>query len=165
MEFKFCEEKTFYKDFVDLTAFIECGEHYDSENEQHVEWLKNRIHSVYLMGGNALCVYDQGKPAGFLLYQHDLGLEAIDCFGKTARIIMLGFHKQYRGNGLGKELIERVCEEVKEYGAECMYTDTYLLNKGAIKFYINLDFIPIGVHEGENGLDDVGQLHFYRRLR
>ena len=165
MDFKFCEEEKFYKDFLDLAAYVECGEHYDAKNEQHVDWMRKRIQSIYLMGGKALCVYDQEKPVGFLLYQHDLGLENVHCFGKVARIIMLGFYEQYRGKGLGKDLIERVCKKAKNDGAECIYTDTYIFNKGAINFYVNCDFIPIGVHEGENGLDDGGQLYFYRKLR
>ena len=50
MEFKFCEEE-FYEDFVDLAVYVECEEHYDAGNEQHVNWLRKRIQSVYLMGG------------------------------------------------------------------------------------------------------------------
>lgn len=165
MEFKFSKEDKFYEEFIDLIAFIECGEHYNSKQEQHVNWLKRRIHSIYLMGGMALCVYDNGKPAGFLLYQHDLGLENVCCFGKVARIIMLGFHKQYQGKGLGTELVDKVCQKVKADGADCIYTDTYVLNKGAIKFYVNDDFVPVAVHECENGTDDMGQLYLYRKLK
>ena len=164
MEFIFCEEDRFYRDFVNLIAEVECGEHYDCNNKQHVEWLKKRVHSIYLMGGMSLCVYENGNPLGFLLYQHDLGLEGVCCFGKVARIMMFALADESRGKGLGKQLLAKVCQKVKEAGADCIYTDTYALNSGAINFYLNNGFIQVGVHEGENGIDDAGQLYLYKVL-
>ena len=78
---------------------------------------ENSFHISY-GGGMALCVYDYGKPLGFLLYQHDLGLEGVCCFGKVARIMMFAFYEEYRGKGLGNQLLERVCQKVKEAGAD-----------------------------------------------
>lgn len=165
MIYKYNDENEFYSSFLDIIIHCQCGRHYDPNNHQHVSWLKNKIHTVYLMGGKALCAYtDGGIPIGFLFYQHDKGLDGIRCFGKKAQIIMFELYEKYQSKGIGTSMLGKVCEDIKKNGAQCLYTDTYLPNKGAICFYIKNDFIPVAVHQGENGIDDDGQLYLYKVL-
>ncbi len=87
------------------------------------------------------------------------------CFGKKAAIIMLEISNKYQRRGLGSELLKRVCDDIVDNGGDCLYTDTYLPNKSAIKFYIENDFMPVAVHECVNGIEDSGQIYLYRKLR
>ena len=144
---------------------MQCGNHYDRNNPQHVSWLKTGLHSIYLMGGKALCAYtDDNAPIGFLLYQHDRGLENTCCFGKKAHIKMFEVKEDFRSEGIGKVLLNQVCGQVRSDGGECLYTDTYAPDKITVKFYIENDFVPVAVHEGENGINDYDQLYLYKVL-
>lgn len=165
MMYKYVDKEKFYNDFYKEIADVQCGNHYDFNNKQHIEWLKNKIRVEFLSGGKVLGAYEEnGKPVGFIFYKHDKGLEGVSICGKKAVILMIEVVEEYRRKGIGKELIDRVCEEVRSNNAECLYTDTYAIDKDAIKFYITNDFIPVAVHEGEYGFDDYGQLYLYRKL-
>ena len=98
MKLIFANKELLYKDFGDWLAYVECGEHFDKKNCQHVEWLKRKLSSIYLLGGMSICVYEKEVPVGFLLYQHDLGLEGVCCFGKMAKIVMFGVNEKYRNH-------------------------------------------------------------------
>lgn len=166
MIYKFIGEQELYNDFLPLIIDIECGRLYDENNLQHVAWLRKRIYSIFLMGGTALCVYsDDAAPVGFLLYQHDKGLENTSGFGKKAHIIMFEINENFRSQGIGKIMLDKVCEQIMKDGGECLYTDTNVPNKRAIKFYVENDFVPVAVHEGVNGIGDFGQIYLYKILK
>lgn len=165
MIFKFLEEYEFLERFYSEIIDVECGNHFDEKNEQHKTWIKNRVKSVFLLGGKVMCAFsDKNEPLGFLFYQHDKGLENVCCFGKKAHIIMFEIKEAYRSQGIGKILLNKVCDSIKADGGECLYTDTYVPNKRAIKFYGDNKFIPVAVHRGENGINDYGQLYLYKIL-
>jgi len=159
------EERRFYRDFVQLAAELECGRHYHPTNVQHVEWLRHRIATLYLAGAHAICLYaEDEEPVGFLLLQHDRGLEGVRCFGKKGTIVMFGLFDGYRSRGLGVQLLLEAERYVKEQGGECLYVDTYAANARAIRFYVRQGFIPVAYHPGENGRGDKGQVYLYKEL-
>ena len=159
------EESPFYRDFVQLAAELECGPHYDPANAQHVEWLKHRIATLYLAGAHAICLYgEKGEPVGFLLLQHDRGLEGVRCFGKKGTIVMFGLFEGCRSRGMCVQLLLEAERYLKEQGGECLYVDTYAANAGAIRFYVRQGFLPVAYHPGENGRGDRGQVYLYKDL-
>ena len=166
MDIKYQEQDRFYSDFLPLIAELECGNHYDPNNSQHVDWLKKRVAALYASGGKAVCLYsDECEPMGFVLIVHDPGLQDVHCFGKKATIVMLGLFPQHRHEGNGGLLLREVEEHVMEAGGECIYVDTYARNADAIRYYVREGFTPVAYHPGENGLGDRGQVYLFKELR
>ncbi|MEY4722923.1 MAG: hypothetical protein RLZZ324_436 [Candidatus Parcubacteria bacterium] len=152
-------------DFLPLIIELECGSHYDSTNTQHEAWLKNRLATLFMSGGTAICRYDEGNvPVGLVLVQHDKGLAGVACFGKKATIAMIGILPAFRSKGLGKELLLEAERHAKAEGAECVYVDTYANNQGAIRFYVQQGYVPVAYHPYENGADDKGQVYLCKEL-
>ena len=165
MQIKYQNKETFYNDFLDLIIELECGNHFDQNNIQHIEWLKSRINAIYTSGGKAICLYtDDNIPVGFIFVIYDSGLEGVKCFGKKSTIVMFGLFEEYRSKGIGKVLIAEAEKYVKENGAECIYVDTYAKNSGAIRFYTKCGYTPVAYHPGENGVTDKGQVYLYKEL-
>jgi len=165
VEIKYLDEQQFMNDFQTLIIELECGRHYDSNSEQHVQWLKRRVHSFYINCGTAICLYsDAAIPIGFLFLIYDHGLEGVECFGTKASIAMFGLFPEYRSNGLGASLLREAEEYVTRNGGKCLYVDTYAGNAGAIRYYTREGFIPVAYHPGENGMDDKGQVYLFKEL-
>jgi len=167
MVFKFLNENDFYNTFFDEICDVQCGKHYDPNNLQHVEWLKNFIKLLYLRGGEALCLYsDDDVALGFIYLLYDKGLENVDCFGAKATIAMFEVKEEYRSKGYGKLLCQEAEKHLRERGAECLYTDTPddPDERGALSFYIRNGFTPVGFHPCENGKNDIAQIYLFKYL-
>ncbi len=165
MNIKYQKQDDFYNDFLPLIIELECGSHYDSTNNQHVEWLKTRITSLFMSNAKAICLYETDDvPVGFILILHDKGLEGVGCFRKKATIAMFGLLPEFRSKGIGQTLIEETERYIKEWNGECIYVDTYAQNSGAIRFYTKCGFIPVAYHPYENGVDDKGQVYLCKEL-
>lgn len=167
MKFRFLEEDMFYSTFLFEISEVQCGDHYDEKNPQHVEWLRNYIKSLYLCGGQALCLYsDEEEPIGFIYLLHDLGLENVDCFGKKATIAMFEVKEKYRSKGYGTMLCKKAEEYLRSRGAECLYTDTPddPDDRRALLFYIRYGFTPVGCHPCVNGKNDMPQIYLFKYL-
>jgi ribosomal protein S18 acetylase RimI-like enzyme len=166
VQIRYLEREQFLLDFHPLIVELECGDHYDATNSQHVAWIIRRVGALYAMGGNAISLYsDDGVPMGFLFLVHDCGLENVRCFGKKATIAMFGLFPAYRAKGLGATLLQEAEQYLLRNGAECLYVDTYAENAGAIRYYVREGFVQTAYHPGENGLDDKGQVYLYKELR
>lgn len=164
---KFLDEEIFYNTFLTEIIEVQCGDHYDENNPQHVNYLKNFINAQYLCGGVAICLFlDDNKPVGFIYVIHDKGLENVGCFGKKASIAMLAVKEEYRNNGYGKHLCQVAEKYALDRGAECIYVDTPddKEDRRALRFYLNYGFTPIACLLGINGINDVGQVYFYKVL-
>lgn len=165
MKIEYLDQHDLYRDFLPLIAELECGLHYDGANDQHVQWLKNRLNIMYASGGKAICLYsEEGEPLGFLLLLFDRGLDGVRCFGKKATIETFGLFAEYRSKGMGKLLLQETEAYVRRNGGECLYVDTYAGNSRAIRYYTKQGFVPVAYHPGENGLDDKGQVYLYKEL-
>ena len=162
---KYLDQEQFYSHFHPLIAEIQCGNHYNPNNEQHVNWLKRKVNSIYSSGGVAICFFSQtGDPAGFLFLIYDSGLEDVQCFGKMASISMFGLYSQYRYKGIGEELLQEAESFIKRNGGECLYVDTYAGSKEAIRSYVKQGFTPVAYHPGVHGLSDQGQVYLYKEI-
>jgi len=166
MIFKFLNEHDFYNTFFDEICDVQCGSHYDANNPQHVEWLKHYIKNLYLRGGEALCLFWEDTPIGFIYLLHNKGLENVACMGKKATIAMFEVKEEHRGKGYGKLLCLEAEKHVRARGAECLYTDTPddPDDRGALTFYIRNGFTPVGFHPCENGRDDMAQIYLFKYL-
>ena len=166
MKIEYQEPERFYNDFLSLIAELECGDHYDPANQQHVSWLKRRVSALYASGATAICLYcDEGKPLGFLLLVFDPGLAGVRCFGNKATIALFGLFEEFRSKGLGASLLAEAEAYTTRNGGECLYVDSYAAMSRSIRYYIKQGFIPVAYHPGENGLDDKGQVYLYKELR
>ena len=167
MKFKFLNEETFYHTFLSEICEVQCGDHYDKNNPQHIQWLRRFVAALYLNGGKALCLYsDYDEPIGFIYLLHDKGLEKVDCFGKKATIVMFEVKEQYRSRGYGTLLCQEAEKYLKKQGAECLYTDTPddQDDRRALTFYIRNGFSPVGFHPCENGKNDMAQIYLFKYL-
>ena len=144
-----------------------CGDKFIPNNSQHNEWLCKKIHASFIDFGTALCAYTENdEPIGYILYKHDTGMEGVTFSGKIAHIIQFGLFEQYRNKGIGTKILNEACNNIKNNRGECLYTDTYAgeKNNDSMIYYIKRGFIPIAYHLGENGVNDFGQVYFYKIL-
>jgi len=56
-------------------------------------------------------------------------------------IAMLAVNPEYRGKGLGSELVIRAINTMKEYGGTEVILETEITNKGALRLYQKLGFL------------------------
>jgi len=160
-----CNEEQFVADFFSLIVGLWYGDHYDPENEQHVAWVKRKIHVTFQDFSTALCAYtDAGEPIGFFWYKHDTGLEGVSFSGKDAHLISCELFEPFQRQGIGTMLLDEVCARVKANGGECLYTDTYIDNSDSMLFYIKRGFVPVALLPGLNGVNGGGQVFMYRIL-
>jgi ribosomal protein S18 acetylase RimI-like enzyme len=160
-----CSELEFVNDFFPLIVDLWYADQYDPQNQQHVEWVRKKIHASYELFSTVLGAYtDHDEPIGFLWYQHDTGLENVACSGKDAHIISSGLFSKFKRQGVGTALLDEACKRIKQNGGECVYTDTYAANDNAMVFYIKRSFVPVALLPGLNGSDDEGQVYLCRKL-
>jgi GNAT superfamily N-acetyltransferase len=161
-----CEEVKFKKDFLPIIIDLWCGNKFDSNNDQHKKWLNHKIHISFMDFGTALCAYSyNNEPIGYIFYKHDTGMDGVSFSGKNANIIQIGLFEKFRNKGIGTKLLDEACKKIKSNNGECLYTDTYANdNVDTMVFYIKKGFIPISYHIGENGVNDHGQIYFYKIL-
>jgi ribosomal protein S18 acetylase RimI-like enzyme len=162
-----CEEEKLKKDFLPIIIDLWCGNKFDPKNDQHIKWLNHKIHATFENFSIALCAYtEQVEPIGFIWYKHDTGMEGVSFSGKVAYIIQIGLFEKYQHQGIGTKILNEACLKIKSAGGECLYADTYANdNDQTISFYLKRKFIPIAYHLGENGINDYGQIYFYKILR
>ena len=169
-QIKFLDNEDFYSIFFEDICGVQCGDHYDKNNPQHIIWLKEFVSNLYLQGGVAMCLFsdesDGNEPLGFIYLLHDKGLENVACFGKKATISMLAIRDKHQNKGYGTLLCRNAEQFLRECGAECLYTDTpdNPDDRQALIFYIRNGFTPISCHPGENGKDDMSQVYLFKYL-
>ena len=74
-------------------------------------------------------------PAGFAL--------ALD-LRKECEILALGVLPGWRREGIGAALLDSVCSEGSERGAECIVLEVAVDNSAALSLYTGRGFVPIG---------------------
>jgi ribosomal protein S18 acetylase RimI-like enzyme len=157
------DENCFYNDFLPLIIDLDCGKKYNPDNQQHVEWLRNKVRISFIDYGAALCAFtDEGEPIGYIWYKHDTGLEGVRFSGKNASIIQMALFEKYQRQGIGTILLDAACQLIQSAGGECLYTDTYPDNDDSMMFYIKNKFIPVALLPGLNGVKDKGQVFMYK---
>ena len=160
-----CKEEQFSNDFFDLIVSLWYGDKYDTQNKQHVEHVKRKIHATFEDFSVVLCAYtDESEPMGFFWYKHDTGLEGVSFSGKDAHIISCALHEKFQRKGIGTLLFNELCKRIKANGGECIYTDTYSKNDDTMIIYIKWGFVPVALLPGLNGTNDNGQVFLYKAL-
>lgn len=87
-----------------------------------------------LSKGVVICAENSGNIIGiFLGYANDL-------ITKNAYVVVLGVLKEYRSQGIGRSLINRMKELSRSYGMENVCLFTHQSNESAIRFYISNGF-------------------------
>lgn len=150
--------------FFQLMAEVECGDHFDFANQNHVSWLKRRIATRFYMGTRFFAHYlDDGTPVGFAAVLIDDGPEGIPCFGHKAEITDIAIFPSFRGNGYGAELLTHVEGFAKQNGVYCLCASTYAKGYKVIAFYGSRGFVPVATLPGVHGPNDEGMV-FVRKV-
>ena len=88
------------------------------------------------------------EPFGCILVAF-IDKEAVGCIAirkienNTCEMKTLYVKSKYRGNGIGKELVEHSIKKAKEKGYDYMKLDTLSSMKGAVSLYKSLGFMEI----------------------
>ena len=73
-----------------------------------------------------------------------VGFAALWAIGEEAHIITLGVHPDWRRQGIGHELVERLLQIAVEQQLEWATLEVRASNQGAIALYESLGFEPVG---------------------
>ena len=57
----------------------------------------------------------------------------------------IAVHPDYRRQGIGQELVERLCELLRERGSKGLLLEVRVSNGSAIALYEKLDFVQVGL--------------------
>lgn len=73
---------------------------------------------------------------------------------KTAHLLNLAVHPQFRNQGMGKSLVERIVSNLKDIKVKEIYLEVRAANTKAQTFYTGLGFTQIGLIKGFYGDED-----------
>lgn len=104
-----CTESDFRNDFLPMIIDLWCGDKYNPQNSQHVEWLDKKIHASFDNFGTAICAYtDENEPIGYLWYQHDANDDSMIFYIKK-KFIPVAYHPGEDGvHDLGQVYLYKV---------------------------------------------------------
>lgn len=74
----------------------------------------------------------------------------------TCELVKMYLLKEYRGKGMGRNLIEKCIESAKELGYKNIYLETTPELNSAIKMYEKFGFLPIENRMGNSGHHSCG---------
>ncbi|MFK0087399.1 GNAT family N-acetyltransferase [Pseudomonas sp. NPDC090755] len=101
--------------------------------------LSARQHQTYIaQGWEWLVVDEQDRPWGFICGQ--------DC-GEHWHIVELSVHRAQQGQGLGRQLIQRVGDWAREQGYAGLTLTTFATVPWNAPFYARLGFEALGEHQ------------------
>ena len=75
---------------------------------------------------------------------------------RVAEIVRMSVATEYRRQGIGREILERLCQEAKESGIQRIVLETSSTWSDAIAFYKRYGFRVTHHHDGQFG----GEVHF-----
>lgn len=151
--------------FFNLMAEVECGNHFDYENEKHIEWLKKRISIYFYRGAKFFAYYTDGNiPVGFAALLLDEGPEGVRCFGHKSELLDIALFPEFRKKKYGSQLLTFTEEYSRQKGAYCMYVSTYAKDIKVIEFYKKNGFEPVAVLPDVHGPDDEGMVYMRKIL-
>ena len=118
--------------------------------------------NFYEMVGDGFLVAErEGKVVGYVV-----GYRSAENEG---HIFSVGVKKEYRGRGIGTELIHAMCDIFVANGLKYARLEVRISNTGAQKLYRSIGFIPCWTEkkyysDGEDGMVMKMHLHPYRLL-
>ena len=153
-------EKEFEIEFFEEFAYLECGNHFKSNNQQHVNWVKKRMISHKSNGGKFfVSLNEEQDPIGFIVLMMDKGLEGDNCFGHYTHIFDFMIREKYQRQGYGKDLLTFAENKSIEMGAYCIYVATYAGNDTSMTYYIKNGFVPVSMLPDIYGPNDQGDVY------
>jgi GNAT superfamily N-acetyltransferase len=94
-------------------------------------------------------VYRDGSPVGFVMLSWDVEPEPPELIGPWF-LWKLMIAPAAQGQGVGREVVRRVAELVKEQGATDLKTSVGQGEHTPYGFYLGLGFVPTGVYAEED---------------
>lgn len=153
-----------FSPFFKLMAEVECGNHFDFDNPNHIEWLKKRIATHFYRGTKFWGYYsDTGEPFGFAALLIEDYPEGIICQGQKCELLDIAIFQKYRKKGIGSELLKYSEEYAKKLNIFCMYMSTYAKDYQVISFYGKNGFVPVATLPDVHGPNDEG-IVFMRKI-
>lgn len=148
--------------FFDLMAEIEVGDHFEFDNPEHIDWLRQKIAVRYFEGTRFYGLFlDDGTPvslAGLLINESLFE-------PNNSELKDIGTYRQFRKQGYGSQLLA-YCEEIsKDNNVYCMYMCTYAREYNNIAFYGKNGFVPVANLPDIHGAGDEGQVYMRKRLK
>jgi GNAT superfamily N-acetyltransferase len=156
---------TFTREFFDLMAEVECGEHFDPGRADHVQWLHDRIALRFACGARFFASYLDSAPLGFTAVQVEPAMAGVSFTGQYSEIVAIGVRREHRRRGHGSRLIEHSTRFAREQGAYCLYVTTYAGAHDVIAFYERNGFGAVATLPDVHGPRAMGRVYLRRLLR
>jgi ribosomal protein S18 acetylase RimI-like enzyme len=129
------DHDTFVREFFDLMAEVECGDHFDRSSDSHAGWLDNRITMRFACGARFFARYVDGAPVGFTAITVEPRMDGVPYTGQYSEVVAIGVLAEHRRRGHGSRLLELSERHAREQGAYCLYVATYGGSRDTIRFY------------------------------
>ena len=78
-------------------------------------------------------------------HDHNIGFLCFRIVGQESEILNLVIHPNYRGKGLGKQLMKFYIDFCDQREIKAFYLETAASNQAAIRLYRSFSYSPIGV--------------------
>ena len=150
------------KHFFALMAELECGQHFNPHDSQHVAWVQKRIDLRFAQGAVFYAyVLPDGTPVGFIAILLDQGPGS---FRGKLEILDFGFLPDHRGKGYGTKLLRYVEQLAVEMGATSLYSSTYAKEHRVIAFYGRNGLVPVATLPDVHSPGDEGMVYMRKKL-
>ena len=147
--------------FIPLLAEIECGNHFCSDNQEHLDWLNGKIDSRIACGTRFYGLFSKDNEImGVVGVQIE---QKLFCSG-SAEVVDIGVVDSHRRKGLGSKLLSYAIEKATEAGAHAVFARTYAADTETIAFYGRNLFYPVAIIPDTNGPNDEGDIVMRRLL-
>lgn len=153
-----------FEPFFGLMAEVECGNHFDASNPNHINWLKKRISIHYYRGTRFFGMFgEDGTPVGFCGVLIEEGAEGVKCQAQKSELIAIGIFKEFRRMGAGSVLLKHAEDFSKEAGVYCMFMSTYAGAYDVIAYYGKNGYAPVAALPDIHGPGNEG-IVFMRKI-
>ena len=141
--------------FLSLVAEVECGDHFNITDPEHVEYIKRKINRYTNMGAEFYGYFSEDKqPIGFITLMENEHLAHLnDC-----EILEVGVMSDSRNRGYGSALLKYSEGIARKRNVYRIYVTTYAGDDRAIHFYGKNGYVPVAVIPDTNGPNDEGDI-------
>ncbi len=155
-----------FEPLLDLMAEVECGNHFDANNPNHILWLKKRISIHYYRGTRFFAMFDEADtPIGFHGVLIEEGAEGVNCQAQKCELVAIGIFKEFRRKGSGSILLKHAEDFSREAGVYCMFMSTYAAAYDVIAYYGKNGYTPVATLPDIHGPGNEGIVFMRKILR
>lgn len=155
-----------FNPFYDLMAEVECGNHFNADNPDHIKWLKKRISIYYYRGTRFFAMFDEtGIPLGVCGVLIEEGAEGVNCQAQKSELVAIGISKEHRRKGLGSVLLKYAEDFSKNAGVYCMFMSTYAAAYNVIAYYGKNGYTPVATLPDIHGPGNEGMVYMRKILK